>query len=180
MGGESRYVVLLACSPLIVLMLHAMLSRLSLRRSPPAPPQAVAFLSMFAGYPALGAAAWWMYFRNLPLGSGWVWPGLFGILTYSGLAFSYLQVYNLSETARRIHILYELRRHGAMSREELEALYAPPQLLDIRLERLVSLGQLACVGDRYRLSSRFLWSVAWMMNLWARCIGYPSRVPAEG
>lgn len=155
----TGYLVLLAFSWVITIILHAVLSRGSLRRGKPVSQQVLAIAAFFLGYPVTGVLGWFIYLRGLS-GAELLTAVLYGVLVYSGFAYSYFHFFNMSETARRIRILCELQAAGPMSEAAFVQKYEPHSQIPIRLERLAAMGQVDRSGERYVLKSRFLWAVA--------------------
>ena len=81
-------------------------------------------------------------------------PGcfLFALFSCLGLFLVYFHVFNMSETARRIRLLLELKQHRRLGLER-PLNYAPAEGVRIRLGRLVALKQIKKEGDFY--SARF-------------------------
>ncbi|MBI3548164.1 MAG: hypothetical protein HY078_03825 [Elusimicrobia bacterium] len=176
MDLDRKFLLLLSGSPLVAFALHAGLSRALRRFAPQSAYQGVAGLAVLLGYPALLLLAWGFVFSRVRFETPPIAALVYGAFVYSGLAFAYVQVYNMSETSRRIHILTRLSK-GPASAAEFSEKYSPERQLAIRLERLVSLGQIRLEDGRYALASKPLWLIARAMDGWARVLGYPSRAP---
>ena len=103
-----------------------------------------------------------------------------------GFSVIYFFVFIMSETGRRIRILHEVRENGALSRAQIASLYSCDDVLDLRLARLVEMGQLSVEGRRYRLNNRgVLYLGARLTAWWGEVLGLrvfapPHAVPAEG
>lgn len=128
---------------------HVLVSRYSALPRPE-----VIFYGMLAGLGVVLALAW--RFVRGPAGSQavaeQVGTGVLWGLTYLALAYFYVfGFYNLGESARRIRLLIEL--HGAGERgltiEELLAAYNARMIVEARLQRLVSGGQVVLRKGRY-------------------------------
>lgn len=168
-----RYLILLAASPVIVLLLHIAASRINLRFPSPLHPQLVGGIVCLAGYPVTGALAGWISLRDQAFGLGLGVACLYGLLIYSCLAFSYIQFFNITETARRFRILYELTQNRKMSPEELQEQYRPAGMLTTRLDRLVEMRQLRKSENRYLLDNQFLYILARIIMTWTRLLKLP-------
>ena len=83
-----------------------------------------------------------------------------------GFSIIYFFVFSMSETGRRIRILHEIREHGALSEAEILSLYSGDDVLDLRLARLVEMGQLSVEGRRYRLNNRGLLYLGARLTAW--------------
>ena len=76
-------------------------------------------------------------------------------LTYLSLAYFYVfGFYNLGESARRIRLLIELRSAGdrGMTLDEILAVYNARMIVEARLQRLLSGGQVVEREGRYFFS----------------------------
>lgn len=164
------HLLILAGTPVWIMALQAVLTRLGLLRGSG---QAAAMISCGVAAIPTGALLWAACLRSLD-GSGLLVAAVYSALLYSLLAYSYFHVFNMSETARRIRMLIELREHGEMTLGELNSIYNSKVMLDKRLERLVSLGQARIEGETIFLSSRKLFFAASLMSLWGRALGLPS------
>lgn len=168
-----RYLVLLAASLVIVLILHIAASRINLGLPLPLHPQLVGGLVCLAGYPVTGALAWWSSLRGQTFGLEQAVACLYGLLVYSCLSFTYIQFFNITETARRFRILYELSRNRKMSPNDLQEQYRPAGMLTTRLGRLVEMRQLRKSGNRYLLDNQFLYSIGRVIMVWTRFLKLP-------
>lgn len=169
---KIHYLLLLLCSPLIAFALHFIIARvISPLKSERSPLLAAAF-AVLIGYVVVVGLSWPVFLKHEPNESEKFWAALYGLLVYSGFAFSYFQLFGMSETARRIHILYDLNAHGPTPRGELRSRYQLSDMLSVRFGRLVEWKQLRVSGGRYILNSRFLYGVAKIMECWARVLGF--------
>ncbi len=78
-----------------------------------------------------------------------LWSGIYLFLIYSLFGYVYFHLFNMSETARRVRILAEINKTGIFKKEDLIERYLPSDMISNRLERLVALGELKLLGDRY-------------------------------
>ncbi len=72
----------------------------------------------------------------------------FSGIVYNGIAYAYFHVFNMSETARRIHILLHVLTHNGVNAESLSENYLPRSMASVRLDRLEKMGQFE-FGDKY-------------------------------
>lgn len=149
--------VAIAGSPLVVLAVHALFSR---RFGGSLPPQGVAFLAAAA---ATVPAAFLANLAGLEGGSDWAYFAA----VYGALAYSYLHLFNLSETARRLRILFTLERRGEATVAELETGY---EVLSVRMQRLEALGSAHRTNGRWFLRHRSLAWTAGLVVLWRRVL----------
>jgi hypothetical protein len=89
------------------------------------------------------------------------------------VAHIYFHLYNMSETARRIRILVELKK-GTFGREKN---YTPTHLLQVRMQRLVAMGNVDRVGERYVAKASVLLMVALLLKQYEKLI-FPRRFAA--
>ncbi len=98
--------------------------------------------------------------------------GVYAALVYGCLAHAYLHLFLMGETARRLHVLHELKRHGPMTRGQIEDLYGAKDMLDARLDRLVAMQQFRREGDRYFLQKMILCRISLALMLWGKILGF--------
>jgi hypothetical protein len=167
MAPQAKLLILLAASPLLVLTLHTVVSRALTIFKPEVSPQKVCM--------------WCVLFGNIPVGlllSYFVLIGataqnvevlptvLYSVIVYNALGYCYFHTFNMSETGRRVRILYELYRSGGLGTAEIASLYDVEDMLSVRIERLLSMGQVkvrphallrrkdnGLLGRTYRLST---------------------------
>lgn len=176
MSGFPAFIGIIAMTPLWITLVHAAITRFGISRSSN---QAAAILSCAVAALPTAAALWGAHLGALS--GGELLASLsYAVIVYGLLAYSYFHVFNMGETARRVRMLVELTEHGEMKAEELRSFYNTGTMLERRIERLVSLGQLRPEGDRLVLSSRRLFLAAAVMNIWCSVIGLaPLKGPAS-
>ena len=172
MDFQIHYLVVLFCSPLFAFISHLTFARLvSLLKLKPSP-LLIAALGVLLGYFVGGIIVWRTMLESMANNSDRFWAALYGTLVYGGLAFSYFQFFAMTETARRIRILYELKLCGKTTRNEIESRYGAENMLSLRLERLIAWKQLRCADDRYLLKGRALYYIARIIEAWAKLLGF--------
>jgi hypothetical protein len=98
---------------------------------------------------------------------------VFAFLVFNGIAYAYFHFFNMSETARRIRMLLQIRRAGpsGLRIRELERQYSQKDMIETRLDRLVRMNQLSLAPDgRYRVAGNTLLWAGRIMGLWRRFI----------
>ncbi len=76
------------------------------------------------------------------------------VVTYGVLSFGYFHFINLGETARRIRIIREIDAAGRpLAREEILERYSAQAIVNVRINRLLSAGQITLRDGRYYLAS---------------------------
>lgn len=99
--------------------------------------------------------------------SGWDTTGVW-LLTYLFLAYCYvIGFFNLGESARRIRLLIELHGAGArgMTLDEILAAYNARMIVEARLGRLLTGGQISERGGRYHSKRSAMLYVAKLLVL---------------
>ena len=92
------------------------------------------------------------------------------LIVYNALGYSYFHLFNMSETARRIRILCEIDEFGALDFTELAGRYGGREMIAVRLERLVAMGQLVRQGDKYLSKNSWLYYSALVVVEWKRLL----------
>ncbi len=98
---------------------------------------------------------------------------VFAFLVFNGIAYAYFHFFNMSETARRIRMLLQIRRAGpaGLRVQELERQYSQKDMIETRLDRLVRMNQLSLAPDgRYRVAGNTLLWAGRIMGLWRRLV----------
>ena len=90
------------------------------------------------------------------------------LIVYNALGYSYFHLFNMSETARRVRILCEIDESGGLNSTELAGRYGAGDMIAVRLERLVAIGQLLRQGDRYVSKNSWLYYSALVVAEWRR------------
>lgn len=168
--GFYLFLLVLAGTPVWILAMQAAITRLGVSRRSN---QAAAMLSSALATVPVGALLWAVHLRHLN-GDGLRTALAYAFFLYALLAYSYFHLFNMGETARRVRVLMELKEHGGMKMGELKSFYNTASMLDRRLERLVSLGQVRVDGERIILGSKKLYFVAAVLDIWCRFIGLSS------
>ena len=100
------------------------------------------------------------------------WALVFSLVVFNGFGYSYFQWFNMSETARRIRMLF-LIRDGRATAADLEAAYSSARMADERIRRLLEMRQIVRGADwRYRVSGPFFVNVAKGVGLWRSLFGF--------
>jgi hypothetical protein len=97
---------------------------------------------------------------------------LYVLIIYNALSYSYCHVFNMSETARRIRMLYELNLAGRVSYNELAGKYGSGNMVDARLERLMEMKQVSKHEGRFVLRSRMLYRIGMAVLNWGFFLKY--------
>ncbi|MDP2682208.1 MAG: hypothetical protein Q8P28_05290 [Deltaproteobacteria bacterium] len=169
-----KYLILLACTPLLMLILQMIAVRIARLRRAAVSNQLVVLICLVIGHIPMGIAGWFVYLSQLTAASyELTWAVIYGLAVYNALAYSYFHIFNMSETARRIRILYEIYNAKQLKISDIESLYGVDDMLLNRLERLLSMRQIKLSGNRYSLNSRSLYYTAKIIAGWGCILGFP-------
>lgn len=134
----------------IPFLLHIFLLRIFGLFKTPFSRQKGVIISCLSGFILLGFlfAIWINY---ISIGT---WPSIFlsGFYLFSVYilsAYVYFHIFNMSETARRIRILEEIRKIGFVKNDDIARKYSCQDMVSVRLNRLLALGCLRKVNDKY-------------------------------
>ncbi len=137
------------------------------------PPQLMAIGCTIIGQIPIGLILWFFVFLRHPLPIiEVIITGFYAFIVYNALAYTYFHLFNMSETARRIKILYEIDSAGSLSKEAIPRSYGISEMLSVRLKRLVNMKQLGCKGNCYILAGRLLYFAALIVLAWSRLLGF--------
>jgi len=97
-------------------------------------------------------------------------------IVYNCLGYAYFHFFNISETARRIRILLEIKEKKAASYDYLINVYEKKGFnLNSRLTRLIDLGQIEKINDKYVLSGKILLVAALFIKTLRKIIGFSDQ-----
>lgn len=132
--------------PFVVLFFQALFNRILKGKSA----QLVTMISMVAGYPVF---FWLVSLVPVPVERD---PGfyLFMFLLYSFSAYTYFHLFNMSETSRRVRMIAAISTNQLKDLTKLENIYDDVTMIQVRLDRLVALGQLKVENGRYFSAGR--------------------------
>lgn len=167
----GRLVIFLFISPLMLLAVHAAVSRLAQRRGNAPSAQLVCMASIALCNIPVAAVTVLLALTGVDGPIEFVLAFFYSLMVFNLLGYSYFHVFNMSETARRIRLLTELAASGPIRKEGLSSIYSEQSMFDVRIVRLKSLGQLKEINGRYVLGQRPLYLAAQIVNLWARVLG---------
>lgn len=181
MNPIASLLVLLACSPFLVLVLQMMATRVTALMRPGMSAQVVTLGCAIVGNIPMAVIVWVASLRHLAATpSELVWGGIYSLVVYNALAYSYFHIFNMGETSRRIRILSEIYTSRQLKVSEIAFAYSANNMLDLRLERLLSMNQIKRSGDRYMLDNRLLYYAARVVETWGRLLGFPSLPVIRG
>jgi len=165
MNGILLFLIFLACTPLIIFLLQMIFSR-AVKDIKIAPQIAVIMCSVAGFFVIIGTAC--LINSGLPTGcpKGRISFILYGCIVYASLALMYFHIFNMSETARRIRILYEIYLVGKANKDKVRERYGASKMIKIRMGRLVDSGQVACRNGRFFIRNRLLYLAARIVMAW--------------
>ncbi len=97
---------------------------------------------------------------------------IYGFIVYNSLGYSYFHFFNMSETARRVRILIEVRLRKSVSFEDITENYNCDLMISNRLKRLVGLGQIKLHNNKYFVCGRLLLAGAVLMYSARKILGF--------
>lgn len=159
------FIILL--SPIIVFLIHALIIRFVKDERP----QLTAIISALIGNIPILIICLTHISNNQIIAIEKITIVIYTLITYNSLAYVYFHVFNMSETARRVRILIELRKAGRIGRQDIFKQYSSDDIVDVRLDRLLSLKQLRVDGGIYRVDRRFLLFAAKAYSMWVSLLG---------
>ena len=145
----GAYCILVAFSIFLPIVIHLVISRRLVLYRAKALRQKGAIMSIIAG--VLPLAGLFIVLETAMGGkNGLFWRSFYLLGVYFLFGYVYFHVFNMSETARRIRILAHGHREGKVVKEELTQNYTRKQMVEIRIARLLALGEL------HRRNSNFI------------------------
>ena len=176
MGPVMKCLVLLACTPLLMFVLQMGAVRVSMLHWPHVSSQLIVIICALIGYVPMGVAIWLMYLRHLvATPHELAWAGIYSLVVYNALAYAYFHIFNMSETSRRVRILYEIYASKQINASDIASLYNTKHMLNARLERLLSTKQIKQSGNGYFLDHKLLYYAARVVAWWGRVLGSTLR-----
>jgi hypothetical protein len=159
-------VVIPLCTLIGTCLVHAVLTRL-LRYA------AIASQAAALGSIVLGN----IVILSLAVSFAWLSENLLGLiyilLLYNSLALCYFLVSNTSETSLHVHILMEVLLAEGLSSDELAKRYNSEHMIDARIDRMITAGQLVERGGAYIVTGRAVLIVGKIYDLWRRVLSMP-------
>lgn len=136
-------------------------------------PQIVVIKSAFMGYIPTSLLLWKFVFSAAKMSFPEELTLLcYCFIVYNAFAYTYFHFFNMSETARRIRVIYEIYRAGSLCMKDILYLYKTSDVITLRLKRLVSTKQLKIEDGYYSLNKRLLYYAALFINEWRNLLGF--------
>jgi hypothetical protein len=140
---------------------------------------------MSVGAAAVGVvcAAFFGPAGRLPAGVGPLEVAAVWLLTYVALAYCYvIGFFNLGESARRIRLLIDLHQAGprGLTLDEILSAYNARMIVDIRLQRMITAGQIRERDGAFYTRSRIMLTAARLL-VWLKIafLGSPNELAAN-
>lgn len=169
----AAFLILLALTPLFIFVLHCVIIRV-LRLFELRPTEQLTVLACAViGHLPMGALLWVVHIRHVYTQAGGIYTIIYTLVVYNALAYSYFHVFNMSDTARRIRILYEIYTVNKIKVHTLTAKYGAKEMLDNRLERLLATRQIKLIGNRYVLDKKLIHDISLLIAWLGRLLGIP-------
>lgn len=173
MNLEIKMLAILSGTPFLIFFIHMILVRI-LHNNTSA--QMVAVKSAMLGYLPTALILWHFVFYYFNSSSRIISAAAYCFIIYSALAYTYFHFFNMSETARRIRILYEVYRAGTLPCEKIKAMYKSSDIVHLRLKRLISMKRLRYSDGYYSMDDKILYSAALFITSWRKIIGFNDNI----
>lgn len=168
MSNDINMLIILFASPFIVFVIHIVLARFFRNSSR----LGLALKSATLGYIPTAFLLWSFVFYGISSEFKLATVIFYCFIIYSSFAYIYFNFFTLSETARRIHILYEVYKAGSLSEKEITDMYKLSDIIGIRLKRLVEMKQLRYENGHYSIDGKILYRAASFISLWRKALGF--------
>ena len=159
--------------PVVLFAVHVLLSRYGGRHLRLRAPQVLLVRLALLFNLAVLAGAWLIARFEARDAAQTMYMLIFAFLVFNGIAYAYFHFFNMSETARRIRMLLQIRRASpaVLRIQELERQYSQKDMIEARLDRLVRMNQLWLAPDgRYHIAENTLLWAGRIMGLWRRLV----------
>ena len=168
--------LLLLAAPLAICIIQAALTRLCRPLGLLIAPQLLVLGTVLAGNVPMVWLAWRLAFSELAGDRVAIACGVaLVVLTYNTLGVCYFCMLNLSETSLHVHILMDLLISGPMPVDELAARYGVGEMIEVRIERMIALGQLQSQGEYFVVRNTGLLVIGRIIHLWRKLLGLPLK-----
>ena len=171
-GSTLPFLILLVSSPVIIFLIHMAVGRIYFVLKPNSSPLIGVIWASGIGFAIIGFVVWRTFLPAIQDDRETFWLCVYGTIVFSGFAVSYFILFAMTEAARRIRIMCDLYRHGAVTLDDLENFYGAKGMLSARLERMVALGQLKQRETRYYASGQLLYLIGKIIRFWSRLLKF--------
>lgn len=162
-------VIFLLLSPFFLLLLHSLVTRISLIQGNEISRQKMLlYCTIFLNFPVL-------FISLIILGDGYknIFDYIYVLLTFNSFAYIYFHFFNMSETSRRIKILVGIRKGKIKSIHDIRSYYDDSKSLLMRLERLEKMSQIESVNNNsYKLKGKLLYVASHIVLFFRILLGF--------
>lgn len=174
MTNLATLLLLLAASPLMVFVLHAVAHRALDRPHRKVSAHSSAFAAIAAGFVIVLASAWALGLLAAGSAAEVLLTLAYICAVYGALSVLYIDVVNVAETSLHMHLLLQIAWAGRLEMAALLERYSAARMIASRLHRLASIGQLRVVDDRCHLANRSTLRFNAVLDVWRRVLGLPT------
>jgi hypothetical protein len=98
---------------------------------------------------------------------------IYALIVYNCILYAYFHLFNMSETARRIRILLQLRESGGLTKPQLLDQYSPQNMVEARLKRLQKMGVICSTQEgNYRTCNSIAVMIARLFQIIRKLLGF--------
>jgi len=94
------------------------------------------------------------------------------MFVYNLISYGYCHIFNMSETARRIRLLNFIHSSDNPTYEKILSQYQTKNIIQVRLERLITMNQIEKINNRFFLKAKILAAVASIVLNWGIFLKY--------
>ena len=165
------------CGPVAIFALTVVIIRTRIVFGHPLEPQKSCFLAgLLFGFILI--IFYGIAFRAEPRAE--FWAGILYCCLYSFcLNFLNWFLFTITEISMHIHLLVEIVESGGLTRKKMQERYNKQIVLGVRIPRLLELGQIRILDERYYLTGRWVLLGGQMCTLLRRIVGLPAEPERE-
>ncbi|MEK8015731.1 MAG: hypothetical protein VSS75_002605 [Candidatus Parabeggiatoa sp.] len=136
---NTLFLIYLILCILLAMMAHLGYCRFYGKNASRSPQNSLLAIILLGNMPLLLGTVMIGAIKNVPV-LELVFVFIYALIVYNCVLYAYFHLFNMSETARRIRILLQLRELGSLTKEQLRDLYSPQNMVETRLNRLQKMG----------------------------------------
>lgn len=168
----DRCLLFLVCSPILVFIIHIITGRIARHFGWRVATQKLAFICIVFGNLPVGLLIWFYVLQYADRASQF-WGGVYCILVYNALGHIYFHLFNLTQTGIRTTIMRDVAAQK-LTIYELINRYDPSDSGE-RMQRLLEIGVVKQVDDRYFLQTQWLYYVGIICKAWGNLLGFSEK-----
>jgi len=100
---------------------------------------------------------------------------IYSMIVFNSFSYFYFHFFNMSETARRIKMLINIRNNNIKNISDLNKYYTPEKALLVRLERLCELNQIEKTEQGLKLKKKLLYHVSLLVYVFRVILGFERK-----